>query len=171
MAGIPDGLRGAIAAHYNRVRSRFAFLVGDNATADDLAQEVFTRFWEVCTVRGAPHDVQAFIGGVERIVFLEHLRSRKRWPTMVEDDVESRPALADAPPEAAGRLETVRIVRALLGRLEPLEQWLIVGRHFYEMTGRELADLSGMPRRTLMDRYNRAMERLRHMAVQEGLSL
>jgi len=171
LADIPDRLRDAIAAHYNRVRSRFVFLVGDNATADDLVQEVFTRFWESCVVRGVPRDAQAFIGGVERIVFLEHLRSKKRWPTMVEDDVESRPASSDAPLEAASRLEAVRVLQALLGRLEPLEQWLIVGRHFYEMTGRELAELSGMPRRTLMDRYNRAMERLRYMAVQEGLSL
>jgi RNA polymerase sigma factor (sigma-70 family) len=164
-------LREAIEAHYARVRSRFAFLVNDIATADDLTQEVFARFWETCLAQGYPRDAKAFIGGVERLVFLEHIRGKKKLARVAEIDAEAACDPADVPCNVAERTETFSVLRRLLDRLEPQEQWLIVGRHFFEMNPRELSEVSGIPRRTLVDRYNRAMERLRGLAIQGGLSL
>jgi RNA polymerase sigma factor (sigma-70 family) len=171
LADVPNRLREAIEAHYAKVRSRFAFLVNDAATAEDLAQEVFARFWEICLVQGEPRDVRAFIRGVERLVFLEFLRGKGRRSTMADIDVQSPPDPMDTPSERAEQADTLGTLRALLGSLEPEEQWLIKGRHFFEMTGQELSDSSGIPRRTLVDRYNRAMEKLRVLAIQRGLDL
>jgi hypothetical protein len=47
----------------------------------------------------------------------------------------------------------------------------VVGRHFFSMTGRELAELTGLPRATVIDRYNRAIQMLRKTALERGLDL
>jgi RNA polymerase sigma factor (sigma-70 family) len=164
-------LRQSIEANYARVRRHFAHLVSDPTVVEDLTQEVFARFWEACLARGEPQDAGAYISGVEKIVFLEYLRNKARMTTMTALYAQSPPDPASSSCETAEREETFRLLRGLLGQLDPDDQWLIAGRHFFEMTGEELCKLSGISRRTLVDRYKAAMERLRLLAVQNGVSL
>jgi RNA polymerase sigma factor (sigma-70 family) len=171
LADMQDRLRQAIEASYARVRRHFAHLVREPAVAEDLTQEVFARFWEACLARGEPQDAGAYIGGVEKMVFLEYLRSKARVTRMTAVYAQSPPDPASPSCETAEREETFRILRGLLGQLDPDDQWLIAGRHFFEMTGDELCKLSRISRRTLVDKYKEAMEKLRLLAVQNGVSL
>jgi RNA polymerase sigma factor (sigma-70 family) len=171
LADVPNRLREAIEAHYARVRSRMAFLEDDAATAADLTQEVFARFWEICLAQGEPRNVRAFLAGIERNVLLEHIGRRGRRPRMVRLEAEPTPDPSDLPCERAQRADTSRVLRELLSRLDPQQQWLIAGRHFLEMTLQELSDSSGLPRHTVVYHYNRGMERLRLLAIQNGISL
>ena len=167
----PDRLREAIGAHYAQVRTGFAFLVRDRETVDDLTQEVFVGILESVSAGREIRDLPAFIKGTMRNVFRGYLRKKKAAviPVAMDDD----PPDGGKPDalECAEQRDTKQQLRDLLASLYPEDQWLIASRHFFGMSGREIAESVGKPRRTVVDAYNRAMNRLRKLAVEHGIGL
>ena len=103
-------------------------------------------------------------------VFLEYLRRRSKRLRGLTDGEDFPDVHALTPPESAEVKDAARVVRSLLGMLGPEERGIIVGLHYWDMNGRELAEFLCVPRTTLLDRYKYAMNTLRHWLTERGLA-
>lgn len=164
-----DSLLNAIELYYPKVRARFGWLLRDSALADDLSQEVFARLIDSVNEGCAIQKLWPYLLGIQRNVWLEHLRAKTREQMPLANDIldADRPG----PAEVVETQDLHAQLRRLLEQMDAEEQAVIVGRHSFGMTGQQLSEWLSVPRRTLIDRYNRAMERLRRLALQHGVTL
>ena len=170
-AWLADALREAVRSYYSRVRSRYVHLIGDTHTADDLSQEVFARLCQFMLRQGSCKPSWRLVEGIMKNVFREHCRHKRRDARSLEPDCEIADARTPTPPETAGKGDTLETVQELVQRLGVEEQQVIVGRHYWGMNGTELAKFLGIPRTTLTERYNHAMDTLREWLTDRGVML
>lgn len=120
--------------------------------AEDLTQEVFTRFLR--DTRDDVH-VRGFLFGIARRVLGEELRRRR------PDADAGVTAIADlVPPTSTQMLQRHRLLRALQNL--PLEQQMVIELHYWEgMDSEELGEALGIPASTVRGRLGVARDRLR----------
>jgi RNA polymerase sigma-70 factor (ECF subfamily) len=148
-------------------------IVGDPATAEDVAQEAFLSIWRseagYDRTRGS---VRAWALGIVRNRAIDALRRESsRAPRLDYDDdavLERRPAPERTEAEAARR-ETAAALRGALGEL-PSEQSKVIELAYYGgFTHSEIAEMLGMPLGTVKGRMRLGLEKIRaHLA--EGLA-
>ena len=164
-------LESVVELYYDDVRHLFARFVGDCVTADDLTQEVFIRLCTALDKQREINNLWGFIRGIMKNVHLQHIRRHGRSINSERDISKIVDERSQCPAETAQHTDTIDMLIRLLGILDSEDQCLIVGRHFFEMTGNELAEYLHKPRRTVVDQYNRAMNKLRSLALERGLTL
>jgi RNA polymerase sigma factor (sigma-70 family) len=162
-----DTLESAVQQHYYDLKRIAASFVNDPTVADDLCQEVFTRLCQKINSGYEITDMWSYMKGVFRRVWLEHLRSKKRLKIVDDDQIAPRTELT--PDHHVEQTELLIRLREFLPMLSQDDQNIIMGRYFLDMTGDELSDWLNVPRRTLVDRYMRAMDRLKWMAFQRDM--
>ena len=171
MAEILDCFREITACHYRRVKHRFNGLVGNTDVANELAQEVFTRLYEAIGKDRPIKELGSFINGMMQNVFHEHLRQKKRQPVSLLDNYDFTDNNSLSPEGASELADTREALWEILSMFTPEEQWIILGRNCFGMTGQQMADSINIPRRTFVDRHNRIMQRLRSLVLRRGLTL
>ena len=164
-----DRLREAVKVHYSTVRGRFGALLSDASTADDLAQEVFVRLCSTMERVPEVRNVGGLIKAISQNVFRQYLDDKQAILPLQEGSGSCAPS--PCPLAQVEQQDASVQIRDLLNALDPEDQWLVVGRHFFELSGEELAASVGLNRRTAVYRYSRAMEKLRQMAAERGLAL
>jgi RNA polymerase sigma-70 factor, ECF subfamily len=75
-----------------------------------------------------------------------------------------------SPSQALAAVETAEVLRQVLGTLGDDERDLILWRHFEQLSNRDIARLLNITEAAAGKRYIRALERLRGLLVQRGLS-
>jgi RNA polymerase sigma factor (sigma-70 family) len=153
------------------VKYRFEGLVSNTDVANELAQEVFTRLFEAMGNGRRIDELRGFINGLMQNVFHEHLRQKRRQPLSLLDNYEFTDNNSLSPEGASELADTREALWEILARFTPEEQWIILGRNYFGMTGQQMADSINIPRRTFVDRHNRVMQRLRSLALRRGLTL
>jgi putative glutamine amidotransferase len=116
-------LEALIRSHHAELTSRLSFaLSGDRHTAEDLAQEAFTRAWRSLPEGLSPERQRAWLKRTSRNLAVDELRRRARRPTVALDDevAVGRTAQDAAVPDAA---------REALAQL-PAHQRFILLLHF-----------------------------------------
>jgi RNA polymerase sigma-70 factor (ECF subfamily) len=161
---------GSFAAIYEQhakgVYSTAFRVLGRAADAEDVTQDVFLRLWQspgVFDPRRSP--IGAFLRLMARSRALDVWRqgqaagrARDRLGERSKrDDVRRE----ERPDEAAELDELRRSVRAALRRLPPEQREALVLAYWGGLTGRELADRSGLPFGTARSRVRLAIEKLR----------
>jgi RNA polymerase sigma factor (sigma-70 family) len=151
------------------VFKRCRAVAGDPESAEDLAQEVFSRLCDVVSRPERDRDdiPWKLVEGIMRNVFCEYIRRKKRNFEVLRPDVSATDS--DQPNGGAEFEEKRERIRALVDKLLLPEQEVILARHFLGMDMAEIARFFGKPRSTLVDAYNRGMLRLREMAKDNGL--
>lgn len=143
--------------HAAFVRRLARSLARDEATADDLFQEVYAT-----ALARPPADgghLRAWLRRVVRSVFLDRIRGDARRAAR-ERSVAVRGTAAPAN-AATERLELQRrLVDAVLGLPEPYRT-VVVLRHFEALDNRRIANRLGVPLKTVQTRHRRALAKLR----------
>jgi RNA polymerase sigma-70 factor (ECF subfamily) len=75
-----------------------------------------------------------------------------------------------SPSQALAKVELAELLRRALGQLDDDERDLILWRHFEQLSARDMAQLLGITEAAASKRYIRAVERLRKLLLDLGVT-
>jgi RNA polymerase sigma-70 factor (ECF subfamily) len=146
--------------------------VGDEATAEEITLDVFTRVWEKArTYQVEQAKVSTWLTSIARYRAIDELRRRGVRPERHTVEWSELPA-GDEPstdgPEPAAELSSQRErVRAAVAQL-PLDQRQVLALAFFQgYTHQEISEALNQPLGTVKTRIRAAMQKLRHMLEDE----
>lgn len=153
--------------HYARVYNLLFRLVGNRAEAEDLALEVFSRFWERKPAAvGADEGLGGWLYRVATNLGFNALRAarrRARHEVIFDDENADAQPARDADPAQAAELAAERAqVQAVLRQLKPRDAQILLLRHS-GLSYKEIAaalEIAPGSVGTLLARAERAFERL-----------
>lgn len=157
MARIKEGdmeaFRELIEAHQYRVVAAVTKMLGDQAEAEDIAQQVFVRVWKSAARYEPTAKFTTWLFKITRNLVLNELRRRKRHFTNSIDeqrDNEDHPAvqLADsgtkAPDTAMLDDEMQAAIQRAIDELPEVQRLAIILRRYDEFSYEEIAEIMGL---------------------------
>ena len=174
-AGDAAGFDALFARHERQVRRRIQAVVHDEATADDLLQEVFLRLWTQARQWQGRGSVAGWLLQTATNLALNHLRTVRRrrdqpleLPDELGDDDEGNGLVPGwmidtatlRPDEALERAEKHATLRALVDSLPESHRDVIRMVHEMELDIRETAGQLGIPSGTVKSRLHHARGKL-----------
>jgi RNA polymerase sigma-70 factor (ECF subfamily) len=168
----PEALS-ALYDRYSRLVFSLAFnSVGDQATAEEITLDVFTRIWEKAeTYRPEQAKVSTWLTSITRYRSIDVLRRRGSRPEQYSVGWAEVPP--DAMPRISGPEEGAELalkqerVRAAVGALPPDQQEALALAYFNGYTHRQIAEALAQPLGTIKTRIRLAMHKLREMLQDE----
>jgi RNA polymerase sigma-70 factor (ECF subfamily) len=137
-------------------------IVGDAASAEDVAQEVFLRIWRAADRFDADRgSAAAWICTIARNRARDHVRVRRPIPMAETPDVVDTDELDGGALREAEALD----VHAAVADLSPAMRELIELAYWHGLSQSEIAERTGLPLGTVKTRTRRA---LAHLAEQLG---
>ncbi|WP_430463445.1 RNA polymerase sigma factor [Tabrizicola sp.] len=138
--GDTEAARVLTGRHLGRVFGFAARLLGDRAEAEDVAQEVMLRMWQVAgTWRSGEAQLSSWLYRVTVNLCTDRQRRKQRRPTDALDDV-AEPADARADTEAAVLArERVDALQVALASLPERQRQAVVLRHIEGLSNPEIA--------------------------------
>jgi RNA polymerase sigma-70 factor (ECF subfamily) len=168
----PEALS-ALYDRYSRLVFSLAFnSVGDQATAEEITLDVFTRIWEKAeTYRPEQAKVSTWLTSITRYRSIDELRRRGSRPEQysvgwAEVPPDTMPRISGPEESAELALEQER-VRAAVGALPPDQQEALALAYFNGYTHRQIAEALAQPLGTVKTRIRLAMHKLREMLQDE----
>jgi RNA polymerase sigma-70 factor (ECF subfamily) len=166
LAGLANGDREAAAAFVRRFQKRVYGLalgiVGDAGTAEDVAQEAFTRAWRRADGYDARRGrVLTWLLTITRSAAIDVVRLRRAQP-MDPELLTARLQLRQDGTNGADRgLAERELLRDALAELPAEQQRAIVLATYFGRTAGEIGQLEGVPLGTAKTRIRTALTRLR----------
>jgi RNA polymerase sigma-70 factor (ECF subfamily) len=164
---------GVLYERYSRLVFSLAWnLVGDQATAEEITLDVFTRIWEKAeTYRPEQAKVSTWLTSIARYRSIDMLRRRGSRPEqhsvgfaeLDSDDLSS----ADGPEEAAELAMQQQRVRAAIAVLPSEQIQVLALAYFRGYSHREIAAVLNQPLGTVKTRIRLAMQKLRDLLLEE----
>jgi RNA polymerase sigma-70 factor (ECF subfamily) len=176
--GDESAFRELLGRHQAKIYSYIYSMVGNQDTANDIFQETFTK---VITRMDETYDEQGkWIAWVMRIAHnstIDVLRKQKRFVDVTskdEDDADFYERLTDdTATDAQQHVEMdedkARLMRHIQ-RLPAEQREVVVLRHFYELSFKEIAELTDVSINTALGRMRYALINLRKLFEQEELN-
>lgn len=157
------GLRDAFLAHGGEMFGFACRMLASQANAEDAVQETFTRAWR-SRARFDPTlgSLRTWLFTIERRVILDITARQSKFKTVAIDGCQE-PAVADSLDAAVLGWQ----MDSALQRLQPEHRTVLVEIYFNGRTGREIAELFGIPEGTVRSRAFYALRTLR-MYLEEG---
>ena len=156
------------ARHSVRVY-RFALrLVGNEATAEDVASEVFLDVWRKAKSFEGRSRVSTWLLGITRNKALELLRR----PSMAAADANACQDIEDAaddPETAVQKKQTGSILFQCLKRLSSAHREIVDLVYYHQKSINEVAEIIGIPRNTVKTRMFHARAHLSKLLTEAGL--
>jgi len=141
-------------------------ITGSQEDAMDVTQAAFLKAYEKL------HTFQlsrTFFSWIYRIAINESLNLVRRSRTTLALDLEA-PDPEKSPEEAVRDSETRQLVQQALLRLRPDHRAVIVLRHFEGLTYGEMAEVLGIPEKTVKSRLFSARRTLRTILAKRGVT-
>lgn len=162
---------GEIYDRYNRlVFSLALYMVGDQAAAEEITQDAFTRLWiQASTYRPDQAKVKTWLVTIARNRAIDELRRRKVRPssTLLEEAWNiSENSLEDT---VDGRAQSVQ-VRTALSELPSEQRQVMLMAYFGGYSQTEISDELAMPLGTVKTRMRLAMQKLRQTLIKEPVN-
>lgn len=160
---------------YNRLVFSLALnLVGDHATAEEIALDVFTRIWEKAeTYRPEQAKVSTWLTSITRYRAIDVLRrqgSRPERHSLGWSDISPEAMPRVDGPEGAAELALQRQrVRDAIAELPLDQKQALALAYFRGYTHREIAEILDQPLGTVKTRIRLAMQKLRDMLREEQM--
>lgn len=176
--GDEGAFRELLGRHQAKIYSYIYSMVGNQDMANDIFQETFTK---VITRMDATYDEQGkWIAWVMRIAHnstIDVLRKQKRFVDVTskdEDDVDFYERLSDD--SATGAQEHLeldedkaRLMRHIQ-RLPAEQREVVMLRHYYELSFKEISEMTNVSINTALGRMRYALINLRKLFEQEELN-
>ena len=142
-------------------------LHGDGDTAEDIAQEVFTRIWSGDVHYRPGGSPRGYLCGIARFLILNQRRTKaihSRLGPEIREDLSR--ALRPATPleELESRENALRQLRALERVPSRLQSVFVLSR-LWGLSHREIAERLGLSPQTVANRVSQALARLRPEAA------
>lgn len=176
--GSEGSLEKLIHRHKRKVYSYIFMVVKDDQLADDIFQDTFIKV--INTIRsGAYKEEGKFIQWVMRIahnLIIDHFRRAKRLPMInnSNDDFDIFSVVRVSDPSIEEQIITDQIhndVRALIELLPDEQKEVLIMRHYYNMSFKDIADATDVSINTALGRMRYALINLRKIIREKNLIL
>lgn len=175
LAGVAVGDQDAMTAFTRRYQARVFGLartiVGDSATAEEVAQEAFVRAWRHAPAYDSRRaSVATWLLTITRNLAIDAIRARRPQP--VDPEILRRLDVAASgqgafPDVSAEMSEEVSRLRAALAQLPDGQRRALVLATMCGRTAREVSEAEGIPLGTAKTRIRTGLQRLREVLAAE----
>lgn len=132
---------------------------GNDADADDVAQEGLIRLWRYCERLSAERNMEALAVKVAKNICVEIYRKRTARTISLTDRLESNETSDDADANIVAG-ETQQKIDEAMERLSPRERELLRKRHFEGHTAEEIATETGIPKPSVKSMISMARKKM-----------
>jgi len=166
--GDKDAMRVLFARHNVRVFRFLLRLVGNDATAEDLLNEVFVDVWRHAGRFEARSQVSTWILAIARFKALAALR-RRSHDELDEGAYEAFEDPADNPEIAVQKSERSALLQQCLKQLSTAHRQVVDLVYYHEQSIEEVAEIIGVPQSTVKTRVFYARKRIAELMAERGL--
>lgn len=148
----------------NMVARTVKGMIGDNASAEDVGQEVFIKLYYSLKHFRGDSKLSTYIHRIAVNLTLNELKKNKRVNSSTADsDLDSLKEMQVSGDDQIARNETKELVDKALQLLEPKYRSVIVMRMLQGYDTKETAEALGLPIGTVLSRLSRAQEQMRRI--------
>jgi RNA polymerase sigma-70 factor (ECF subfamily) len=166
--GDRQAMRLLFARHNVRVFRFLVRIVGNEATAEDLVNEVFLEIWRSADRFEGRSQVTTWLLGIARFKALSDLR--RRSPDALDDETaEQIEDPADSPETAMQDRNRSAILQACISQLSEAHRQVIDLVYYHEQSIEEVAQIIGVPANTVKTRVFHARKRIAELMAARGL--
>ena len=166
--GDKDAMRVLFARHNVRVFRFLTRIVGNDATAEDLVNEVFLEVWRNAARFEARSQLSTWILAIARFKALASMR-RRRHDELDEEASEMIEDTADDPEVAVHKTERSALLQQCLKQLSIAHRQVVDLVYYHEQSIEEVAEIIGVPASTVKTRMFYARKRIAEMMAERGV--
>lgn len=166
--GDKDAMRVLFARHNVRVFRFLTRIVGNEATAEDLLNEVFLEVWRNAGRFEARSQVSTWILAIARFKALAAMR-RRQHDELDDEASEMIEDTADDPEVAVQKTERSALLQQCLKQLSIAHRQVVDLVYYHEQSIEEVAEIIGVPASTVKTRVFYARKRIAELMAERGL--
>ncbi len=180
MNGNENAFEVLLSRHQEKVFSYIMMMVKDRSLANDIFQEAF--FKVIRTLKSGKYNDQGkFLPWVMRIthnLIIDHFRKGKRLPTVSqyvggeEDEFDIFSTISNDDPTTEEEMIRSQIrsdVKKLVNLLPDEQRQVVIMRHHFDMSFKEIADITGVSINTALGRMRYALINMRKMIADNNM--
>lgn len=151
---------------------RYLFrLTGNEATAEDLAQETFISVWKNLSRFDIEKPFRPWLYRIARNCAFDFLRKKNTVPFSYLSEqeqlkLETLPDNSTSPANTAEKHETKALVTKLLSKLSEIEREILTLHYLDELTVPEISEVLKKPEETIRTRLRRARDAFREVKTE-----
>lgn len=166
--GDKDAMRVLFARHNVRVFRFLTRIVGNDATAEDLLNEVFLEVWRNAGRFEARSRVSTWILAIARFKALAAMR-RRQYDELDDEASELIEDTADDPEISVQKTERSALLQQCLQQLSIAHRQVVDLVYYHEQSIEEVAEIIGVPPSTVKTRVFYARKRIAEMMAERGV--
>jgi RNA polymerase sigma-70 factor, ECF subfamily len=167
-ANSKEAMRLLFARHNVKVYRFVLRIVGNEATAEDLLNEVFVEVWRNASKFEARSQVSTWILAIARFRALSALR-RRSDDALEDEAAESIEDNGDDPEVALQKSDRRAVLLDCLKQLSPAHREVLDLIYYHEKTVEDAAQIVGIPLNTVKTRAFHARKRLAELMEAKGI--
>ena len=167
-SGDKDAMRVLFARHNVRVFRFLTRIVGNDATAEDLVNEVFLEVWRNAARFEARSQVSTWILAIARFKALASMR-RRQHDELDEEASELIEDTADDPEVSVHKTERSALLQQCLKQLSIAHRQVVDLIYYHDQSIEEVAEIIGVPASTVKTRMFYARKRIAEMMAERGV--
>jgi RNA polymerase sigma-70 factor (ECF subfamily) len=166
--GDKQAVRLLFARHNVRVFRFLLRIIGNEATAEDLLNEVFLEVWRSANRFEGRSQVTTWLLGIARFKALSELR-RRSPDALDEETAASLEDPADSPETTMQDRDRSAVLADCISQLSEAHRQVIDLVYYHEQSIEEVAQVVGVPANTVKTRVFHARKRIAELMAARGL--
>lgn len=166
--GDADAFEQLVIAYRDQVFRLALRMCGNEADADEVAQEAFLSAWKALPNFRGDSRFSTWLYQLTSHAAIDLMRREKRQITAEDITEVSAPDPGPSPQQQAERSETRQAVRDAMGQLSPEYRQIVVLRFLQELSYEEIGAVLKLPPGTVKSRLNRAKSQLKDILSKSG---
>jgi len=166
--GDADAFEQLVVAYRDQVFRLALRMCGNEADADEVAQEAFLSAWKALPNFRGDSQFSTWLYQLTSHAAIDLMRRGKRQSAPEDITEVSAPDPGPSPQQQAERSETRQAVRDAMGQLSPEYRQIVVLRFLQELSYEEIGAVLKLPPGTVKSRLNRAKSQLKDILSKSG---
>ena len=166
--GDADAFEQLAVAYRDQVFRLALRMCGNEADADEVAQEAFLSAWKALPNFRGDSQFSTWLYQLTTHAAIDLMRREKRQIAAEDITEVSAPDPGPSPQQQAERSETRQAVRDAMGQLSPEYRQIVVLRFLQELSYEEIGAVLKLPSGTVKSRLNRAKSQLKDILSKSG---
>lgn len=166
--GDADAFEQLVAAYRDQVFRLALRMCGNEADADEVAQEAFLSAWKALPNFRGDSQFSTWLYQLTSHAAIDLMRREKRQIAAEDITEVSAPDPAPGPQQQAEQSETRQAVRDAMAQLSPEYRQIVVLRFLQELSYEEIGTVLKLPPGTVKSRLNRAKSQLKDILSKRG---